>query len=63
MTTIRAYHRPATLDDALALLAQPDVVPLGGGTVLNGLPASTPAEVVDLQALGLDVELLQQDDE
>ena len=54
MTTIRAYHRPATLDDALALLAQPDVVPLGGGTVLNGLPASTPAGVVDLQELGLD---------
>jgi probable selenate reductase FAD-binding subunit len=54
MTTIRAYHRPATLDDALVLLAQPDVVPLGGGTTLNGLPAATPAEVVDLQALGLD---------
>ena len=36
MATIRSYHRPETLEDALALLARPDVVtaPLGGGTVL-----------------------------
>ena len=54
MTTIRAYHRPATLDEALELLTGPDTEPLGGGTVLNGLPEETPAEVVDLQALGLD---------
>jgi CO/xanthine dehydrogenase FAD-binding subunit len=54
MTTVRAYHRPATIDDALDLLQRPGVVPLGGGTVLNGQPDEVPTEVVDLQALGLD---------
>ena len=55
MASIRAYHRPTTLDEALALLARSDVVsaPLAGGTVLNGLPTEVPEEVVDLQALGL----------
>jgi len=50
------YHRPVTLDEALALLlrAEPPTVPLAGGSVLNR--ASTPGEfaVVDLQSLGLD---------
>ncbi len=56
MTRIRSYHRPSSLGDALALLNRPDVAtaPLGGGTVVNGLPDHTPEEVVDLQALGLD---------
>jgi len=38
------------------LLQRTDVVtaPLGGGTVLNGVPDSMPDEVVDLQELGLD---------
>ena len=56
MRTIREYHRPATLGEALILLARTDVdsVPLGGGTVLNGLPDDVPEEVVDLQSLGLD---------
>ena len=55
MASIRAYHRPTTLDEALALLARNDVesAPLAGGTVLNGLPTQVPEEVVDLQALGL----------
>ena len=55
MASIRAYHRPTTLDEALALLARKDVVsaPLAGGTELNGLPTEVPEEVVDLQALGL----------
>lgn len=52
MATISAYHRPATLDEALALLARPDTVPLAGGTSLN--PTDSPVEVVDLQAVGLD---------
>lgn len=51
--TIRAYHRPATLDDAVSLLASGDSAVLAGGTVINADPAG-PAEVVDLQALGLD---------
>lgn len=56
MTMIRGYHRPSTLDEALALLARPDVtmMPMGGGTALNGLPLLVPEEVVDLQALGLN---------
>jgi carbon-monoxide dehydrogenase medium subunit len=56
MSTIRAYHRPESLDEALALMAHTDVdaTILAGGTVVNGLPAEDPIDVVDLQALGLD---------
>jgi CO/xanthine dehydrogenase FAD-binding subunit len=52
---IRGYHRPSKLEEALQLLSRSEVatVPLGGGTVLNGLPAVTADEVVDLQGLGL----------
>jgi len=53
MAMIRAYHRPTTLQEALDLLARPGAVPLGGGTVLNGLPDDPPEELVDLQALEL----------
>jgi CO/xanthine dehydrogenase FAD-binding subunit len=53
MAMIRAYHRPTTLQEAFDLLARPGTVPLGGGTVLNGLPIGPPEEVVDLQALDL----------
>ena len=49
---ITTYHRPNTLDEALALLAQPNTLPLGGGTELSHTSESI--EVVDLQALGLD---------
>lgn len=58
---ITAYHRPKTLDEALALLTQPNTLPLGGGTLLSqptpfdptqGKPDSVHA--VDLQLLGLD---------
>ena len=56
MPTIRDYHRPATIEEALELLARDDVVtvPLGGGTTLNGLPKRVPEAVVDLQLLGLN---------
>jgi CO/xanthine dehydrogenase FAD-binding subunit len=50
---ITAYHRPKTLDEALTLLTRPNVVPLGGGTLLAH-PGPDPVEVVDLQSLGLD---------
>lgn len=53
MTVIRAYHRPRTLEEALDLLQDPNCAPLGGGTVLGGLPRHVPDSVVDLQALGL----------
>jgi len=49
-----AYHRPDTLDEALALLADPSRVPLAGGTVLNADREPSAVEMVDLQSLGLD---------
>lgn len=51
---ITAYHRPKTLDEALTLLNQPNMLPLGGGTLLSQ-PQTDPVEVVDLQSLGLDI--------
>jgi CO/xanthine dehydrogenase FAD-binding subunit len=50
---ITAYHRPKTLDEALALLSQPNRTPLGGGTVLSK-PGADPVEAVDLQSLNLN---------
>jgi CO/xanthine dehydrogenase FAD-binding subunit len=50
---ITAYHRPTTLDEALTLLTQPNVLPLGGGTLLSK-PTTASVEVVDLQSLSLD---------
>ena len=46
------YYRPGTLEEALRLLAQPDTVPLGGGTKL--LAGDVDGAVVDLQDLGLN---------
>ncbi len=51
---ITHYHRPQTLEEALALLAQPDTWPLGGGTVLVPRSREQDFAVVDLQALGLN---------
>ncbi len=50
---ITAYHRPQTLDEALAILSKPNTQPLGGGTLLSQ-PQTDPVQVVDLQALGLN---------
>jgi CO/xanthine dehydrogenase FAD-binding subunit len=50
---ITAYHRPQTLDEALALLSQPNRTPLGGGTLLSHLKSDS-VEAVDLQALSLN---------
>jgi CO/xanthine dehydrogenase FAD-binding subunit len=50
---ITAYHRPQTLDEALALLTQPNTLPLGGGTLLSQRTTDS-ISVVDLQRLGLD---------
>lgn len=49
---IKDYFRPQTLEDALRLLAQPNTIPLGGGTWINQPHAET-ISVVDLQNLGL----------
>lgn len=49
------YHRPEDLTEALRLLAQPELVPLGGGTkLLAGKVDRSFTGVVDLQALGLN---------
>ncbi len=49
---ITAYHRPKTMDEALALLIKPNTLPLGGGTLLSHSKTDS-VEAVDLQALGL----------
>lgn len=46
-----AFYQPKTMPEALQLLAQPDMLPLGGGTKL--LTGDVPGAVVDLQHLGL----------
>ena len=52
---ILEYHRPKTIEEALALIGRPSpkTLPLGGGTLLSK-PTTDSVEVVDLQALGLD---------
>lgn len=56
MRSIRAYHRPQTLDEALALLTRSGIAAriLAGGTRVTTISAVDPFEVVDLQALSLD---------
>ncbi len=66
---ITHVHRPQTLEQALELLSHPNIVPLGGGTLLSrpstlrqaqgnaslgAGPRTDSVEVVDLQALGLN---------
>ncbi|NKQ35465.1 MAG: hypothetical protein HF973_07595 [Chloroflexi bacterium] len=49
------YYRPTNLEEALNLLAQPDMYPLAGGTqLLAGDDKTAVAGVVDLQDLGLN---------
>lgn len=52
---LREVHRPQSLEEALALLARPEVrtVPLAGGTALLSKPAPEVEAVVDLQSLPL----------
>jgi CO/xanthine dehydrogenase FAD-binding subunit len=50
---ITAYHRPQTLEEALELLSRPNILPLGGGTLLSK-PTPDSVEVVDLQSLDLN---------
>ncbi len=52
-----AYYRPTNLAEALRLLAQPDTVPLAGGTQL--IAADITDAVVDLQDLGLNQATLE----
>jgi len=50
---ITQYHRPLTLDEAIALTARPDAVVIAGGTSVNAEPGRKPTTAVDLQALDL----------
>ena len=54
MPLVAAYHRPASVREALDLLGSPHRVALAGGTTLNADRAPSDLEAVDLQALGLD---------
>jgi CO/xanthine dehydrogenase FAD-binding subunit len=54
VATVSGYSRPASLEEALSLLAEPGTVPIGGGTTVVPFPAPAPITVIDLQALGLD---------
>ena len=49
------YHRPLNVEDAVRLLARPEIktLPMGGGSVINA-PTQERFAVVDLQELGLD---------
>ncbi len=55
MPQVTGYHRPASIEDALATLSAPGTrkVILAGGTSVNAGLDRDPIEVVDLQALGL----------
>jgi probable selenate reductase FAD-binding subunit len=50
---ITEYHRPLTLDEAIALAADPNAVILAGGTTVNAEPGLSASVAVDLQALDL----------
>lgn len=52
MPRVTAYHRPASLEEALELLGGPGRIPLAGGTIVN-TPGGEPVEAVDLRALGI----------
>lgn len=56
MKQIQTYHRPETVEEALRLLHRPGTPTalLAGGTALNAHRDPAVAELVDLQAAGLD---------
>ena len=55
MPKLKAYHRPANLDEALRLLSRRGVntAIVAGGTYINAHLANRVDEVIDLQAVGL----------
>ncbi|MDA3040616.1 MAG: FAD binding domain-containing protein [Actinomycetota bacterium] len=57
MPSVLAYHRPQSLEDAWALLSNPEHALLAGGTLIVPAVRRNPdagATFIDLQALGLD---------
>ena len=53
MPKVVAYHRPVTVDEAVALLSQPQGTAVAGGTRVNAHPFRFEMVAVDLQSLGL----------
>lgn len=55
MQKLKSYHRPDSVEAALALLGRPDVktAVIGGGTSLVATLPEEVEEIVDLQAVGL----------
>jgi CO/xanthine dehydrogenase FAD-binding subunit len=55
MSQLKAYHRPATVDEALQLMAQPSIhsAVIAGGTHIIPHLKETVEAVIDLQAVGL----------
>jgi CO/xanthine dehydrogenase FAD-binding subunit len=53
MPKVVGYHRPATVEEAVGLLALPNTAVLAGGTRVNATPFGNPVVAVDLQQLGL----------
>jgi len=63
MPRIRQYHRPESIQEALQLIASPDLTTavLAGGTNLLAQPDVEIDQVVDLQKLGLNKIRIGQD--
>jgi CO/xanthine dehydrogenase FAD-binding subunit len=64
MPNVKAYHRPANLNEAVSLLSRPRIntAIIGGGTYIVAHMSDTVDEVVDLQAVGL-TEVTYNDDQ
>lgn len=56
MAQLKGYHRAASVEEALQLLARPHITTqiVAGGTAINPRRDDSVEEVVDLQAVGLD---------
>ncbi len=65
MPSVLAYYRPRTLDEASALLAEPNRRAIGGGTIVvpdSRVHREHGVELVDLQGLGLDTVAIDGSD-
>jgi carbon-monoxide dehydrogenase medium subunit len=54
MYHVVGYHRPGSVDEAVRLLGSRPRIVLGGGVHVQHRNGGDPAELVDLQAVGLD---------
>lgn len=53
MPKVLEYHRPASVEEAVGLLAMPDAAVLAGGTRINATPFDGQVVAIDIQSLGL----------